>query len=168
MLLKKGGKVQLFTINSSPTGKKSSQLWDSLDVKSGNNNGRNNGEKITANSVLQSRYVGFIASALFIFHSCSFSFKQMRTSKRPTWLTLPDGRNDVSLPGGGQRGQQVLVLTEHQHVPEAGVGQSGGGSADAEQVVAQNHGSASRYRGSLWEGLVWAGHREGRRLAHQD
>lgn len=38
-------------------------------------------KEITVNPVLPSRYVGFIASALFIFHSCSFSFKQMRTSK---------------------------------------------------------------------------------------
>lgn len=74
--------------------------------------------------------------------------------KSPPQVILPESRNDVSLPGGGQKGQQVLVPAEHQHVPEAGVGQSGGRSANTEQVVAENHCSASRYRGSLREGLV--------------
>lgn len=121
---------------------------------------------ISDNFVWQPGHVGLIGSALFILHRSSFSFAQMRkiaqrlsaTSKSKAGVdlnkSLPDSWNDVSLPGCGQRGQQVLVLAEHQHVPEAGVGQSRGGSADPEQVVAQNHGSVRWNCGSLWEGLV--------------
>lgn len=72
---------------------------------------------LSANLVWQSGRVGLIRSALFILHCSSFSFAQMSKiaqclsaiskSKAGVGLnkSLPDSRNDVSLPGGGQRGQ---------------------------------------------------------------
>lgn len=72
---------------------------------------------------------------------------------------LPESRHHLSPPGGGQRGEQPLVLAEHQHVSEAGVGQSGSGSADTEQVVAQDHGSSGRHRGAFRKRLICEGHR---------
>lgn len=79
----------------------------------------------------------------------------------------PDRRHDLSPPGGGQRGEQPLVLTEHQHVSEAGVGQRRAGSADAEQVVAEDRGSSGRHRGSLRKRLICATKTENVRLIYQ-
>lgn len=49
--------------------------------------------------------------------------------------SLPESWNYLSLSGGGQRGQQLSVFTEHEYISETGVGQSGAGSTDTEQVV---------------------------------
>lgn len=74
-------------------------------------------------------------------------------------LSLPESWNNLSLSGGGQRGQQLLVFTEHKHISETGVGQSGASSTDAEQVIAQDYCSSNRHRGALWESLIYAGER---------
>lgn len=81
-------------------------------------------------------------------------------------MRLPESWHHLAPSGGGQREQQVLVFTKHEHVSEAGVGESSSGSADAEQVVAQDYGSSSRNRGALWEGLIYAG-REGEGVQRQ-
>lgn len=53
----------------------------------------------------------------------------------------------------------MLVFTEHKHISQTGVGQSGTGPADAKQVIAQDYSSSDRHRGSLWESLIYAGER---------
>lgn len=76
-------------------------------------------------------------------------------------LSLPGSWNHLSPSGGGQRGQQLLVFTEHENISETGVGQSSAGSADTEQVVTQDHCSSYRHRGALRESLIYAGERGG-------
>lgn len=60
---------------------------------------------------------------------------------------------------GGQGGEQFPVVTEHQHVSEAGVGQGRARSADTEEVVAQNHCSSLWNRGTFRKRLIYAGER---------
>lgn len=74
-------------------------------------------------------------------------------------LRLPDSWNHLAPSSGGQRGKQLLAFAEHQRISEAGVGQSGAGSADTEQVIAQNHGSLCRHCGAFWERLIYAAQR---------
>ena len=76
-------------------------------------------------------------------------------------LCLPERWNHLSPSGGGQRGQQLLVFTEHEHISEAGVGQCSASSADAEQVITQDHRSSHRHSGALRESLIYAGERRG-------
>lgn len=75
------------------------------------------------------------------------------------FLHSPGSWKDLSPSGGGKRGEQLLVFTEHQYVPETGVGEGSAGPTDAEQVVAEDHGSACREDGALQEGLIYAGQR---------
>lgn len=75
---------------------------------------------------------------------------------------LLESWNHLSPSGGGQRGEQLLVFTEHEHISETGVGQSGASSADTEQVVAQDYCSSYRHRGALRESLIYAGERGGK------
>lgn len=72
-------------------------------------------------------------------------------------VCLPESWYHLSPSGGGQRGKQLLAFTEHNHISEAGVGQSSASSADAEQVIAQDHRSSYWHSGALWEGLIYAG-----------
>lgn len=74
---------------------------------------------------------------------------------------LPDSWRHLAPPAGGQGGEQPLVLAEHQHISEAGVGQSGSGSADTEQIVAQDHRSSCWYRGAFRKRLICSGERRG-------
>ena len=74
-------------------------------------------------------------------------------------LCLPECWYDLSPSGGGQRGEQLLVFTEHNHVSETGVGQSRASSADTEQVIAQDDRSSYRHRRALRENLIYAGER---------
>lgn len=67
----------------------------------------------------------------------------------------------MSPSGGGQRGQQLLVVTKHQYVSETGVGQSSAGSTDTEQVIAQNYCSSYWHCGALCESLIYAVERRG-------
>lgn len=91
--------------------------------------------------------------------------QQLPEIKEPS-LRVPERRRHLSPSCGVQGGQQLLVLTEHQRVPEAGVGQSGAGPADAEQVVAQNHRSSGRHGGTLRERLVYGRERDGEVTGH--
>lgn len=74
---------------------------------------------------------------------------------------IPESWNHLSPSGGGQRGEQLLVFTEHQYVSETGVGQSSAGSADTEQVIAQDHCSSHWHCGALGESLIYAVERGG-------
>lgn len=75
---------------------------------------------------------------------------------------LPESWHHLSPSSGGQRGQQLLAFTKHEHISEAGVGQSSPSSADAEEAVAQDHCSPYRHGGALREGLVYADELGGR------
>lgn len=76
-------------------------------------------------------------------------------------LHLPGSWNHLSPSGGGQRGEQLLVFTEHKYISETGVGQSSASSTDTEQVIAQDYGSSYRHRGAIRESLIYAGERGG-------
>lgn len=73
----------------------------------------------------------------------------------------PERWHHLSPSCGRQRGEQLLVLAEHKNISEAGVGQSGASSADAEQVVAQDHGPSRRHRGAHRQSLIYAGEERG-------
>lgn len=77
---------------------------------------------------------------------------------------LPESWNHLSPSGGGQRGQQLLVFTEHKHISETGVGQCGASSADTEQVITQDYRPSHRHRGALRESLIYAWERKGKRV----
>lgn len=72
-------------------------------------------------------------------------------------LVSPESRHHLTPPGGGQRGKQLLIFTEHQHIPEAGVGQSCASSTHTEQIIAEDHCSSHWHCGAFWEGLIYAG-----------
>lgn len=76
-------------------------------------------------------------------------------------MCLPQSWNDLSPSAGGQRGEQLLVFTEHEYVSETGVGQRSASSADTEKVIAQNHCSSYWHRGAFQEGLIYSGRRKG-------
>lgn len=80
---------------------------------------------------------------------------------RVVLLRLPGSWNDLSPSGGGERGEQLLFFTEHQHISEAGISQSSASSTDTEQVIAQDYCSSYRHRGALQESLIYAGERGG-------